>query len=161
MGVTARLLKQELLIHVDYGLPFGGVVVRYRGPISDPDVLPERVIRLLSARIPRDVQHELNELYQAFTRKVPARGPAAAASGCVIKPALATILIQDHERPEALPVAWLTYVQQWPAGHSRLEQQHLELGATDLTSGERDTLEHLRQRIKGIAWSHYQGPIDP
>ena len=160
MGVTARLLKQELLIHVDYGLPFGGVVVRYRGPISDPDVLPEQVIRLLSARIPRDVQHELDELYQAFTRRIPAPAPAAAAEGWVVRPALATILIQDHERPQALPLAWLTYVQQRPAAHSRLEQQHLELATADLTSAERDTLEHLRHRIKGIAWTHYQGPID-
>jgi hypothetical protein len=158
MGVTARLLKQELLIHVDYGLPFGGVVVRYRGPISDPDVLPERVLRLLSARIPRDVQQALDELYQAFARKIPAPDPAAA--GWVVKPALATILIQDHERPEALPLAWLTYVQQRPAGPARLEQRHLELRAVDLTSAERDSLEHLRHRIKGIAWSDYQGPID-
>jgi hypothetical protein len=30
----------------------------------------------------------------------------------------------------------------------------------DLTSAERGTLQHLRHRIKGIAWSHYQGPID-
>ena len=75
MGVTARLLKQELLIHVDYGLPFGGVMVRYRGPISEPDVLPEQVIRLLSARIPRDVQHALDELYGAFSRKIPRRRP--------------------------------------------------------------------------------------
>jgi hypothetical protein len=160
MGVTARLLKQELLIHVDYGLPFGGVVVRYRGPISDPDVLPEQVIRLLSARIPRDVQHELDELYQAFTRKIPPPAPDAAAAGWVIRPALATILIQDHERPHVMPVAWLTYVQQRPTGHARLEQQHLALGAADLTSAELDTLQHLRHRIKGIAWTHYQGPID-
>lgn len=76
MGVTTRLLKQELLIHVDYGLPFGGVVVRYRGPISDPEALPERVIRLLPARIPRDVQYELDDLYRAFTRRIPRR-PAA------------------------------------------------------------------------------------
>jgi hypothetical protein len=157
MGVTARLLKQELLIHVDYGLPFGGVVVRYRGPISEPDVLPEQVIRLLPARIPRDVQHELDELYGAFTGKIPLRAPDAA--GRVIRPALATILIQDHERPHVMPVAWLTYVRQGSAGHARLEQQHLTLGAADLTSAELDTLEHLRQRIKGIAWAHYQGPI--
>jgi hypothetical protein len=155
MGVTARLLKQELLIHVDYGLPFGGVVVRYRGPISDPDALPQQVIRLLSARIPRDVQHELDELYQGFTRKV-----TPTAAGWVIQPGLATILIQDHERPHVMPVAWLTYVQQRPASHSRLEQQHLALGTTDLTSAELDILEHLRHRIKGIAWTHYQGPVE-
>ena len=47
MGVTARLLKQELLIHVDYGLPFGDIVVRYRGPISDPEALPEQVKQIL------------------------------------------------------------------------------------------------------------------
>jgi len=160
MGVTARLLKQELLIHVDYGLPFGGVVVRYRGPISEPDVLPEQVIRLLSARIPRDVQHALDELYGAFSRKIPPPAPAAGPGDWVVQPALATILIQDHERPEALPLAWLTYVQQRPGGPSRLEQQHLALGAMDLTSAERGTLQHLGHRIKGIAWSHYQGPID-
>ncbi len=158
MGVTARLLKQELLIHVDYGLPFGGVVVRYRGPISDPDVLPEQVIRLLSARIPRDVQNELEALYQAFTRKIP-QTPSDAEAGWVIRPALATILIQDQERPDVMPVAWLTYVRQPPGGHPRLEQQHLALGVLDLTSAERDTLEHLRHRIKGIAWTHFQGPI--
>ena len=123
MGVTARLLKQELLIHVDYGLPFGDIVVRYRGPISDPDALPEQVIHLLRSGIPRDVQFELDELYQGFTRKIPPpSGPARV--GWVIQPALATILIQDHERPTGLAVAWLTYVQHVPATGPRLEQQH-------------------------------------
>jgi hypothetical protein len=159
MGVTARLLKQELLIHVDYGLPFGDIVVRYRGPISDPEALPEQVIHLLRARIPRDVQYELDELYQGCTRKIPPpSGPARV--GWVIQPALATILIQDHERPTGLAVAWLTYVQQVPATGPRLEQQHIALRAVDLTVEERSTLERLRHRIKGIAWTHYQGPID-
>ncbi len=158
MGVTARLLKQELLIHVDYGLPFGDIVVRYRGPISDPEALPEQVIHLLRARIPRDVQYELDELYQGFTRKIrPPTGPARV--GWVIQAALATILIQDHERPTGLTVAWLTYVQHVPATGPRLEQQHIALGAVDLTVEERSTLERLRHRIKGIAWTHYQGPI--
>jgi hypothetical protein len=159
MGVTARLLKQELLIHVDYGLPFGDIVVRYRGPISDPEALPEQAIHLLRARIPRDVQFELDELYQGFTRKIPSpSGPARV--GWVIQPALATILIQDHERPTGLAVAWLTYVQHVPATGPRLEQQHIALDAVDLTAEERSTLERLRHRIKGIAWTHYQGPID-
>ena len=155
MGVTARLLKQELLIHVDYGLPFGDIVVRYRGPISDPEALPEQVIHLLRARIPRDVQYELDELYQGCTRKIPPpSGPARV--GWVIQPALATILIQDHERPTGLAVAWLTYVQHVPGRG----QQHIALRAVDLTVEERSTLERLRHRIKGIAWTHYQGPID-
>ena len=59
MGVTARLLKQELLIHLDYGLPFGDVVVRYRGPLGEPEGPREQAIHLLRARIPRDVQQEL------------------------------------------------------------------------------------------------------
>jgi hypothetical protein len=158
MGVTARLLKQELLIHVDYGLPFGDTVVRYRGPISDPEALPEQVIHLLRAWIPRDVQYELDELYQGFTRKIPPP-TGLARVGWVIQPALATILIQDHERPTGLAVAWLTYVQHAPATGPRLEQQHIALGAVDLTAEERSTLERLRHRIKGIAWTHYQGPI--
>src|SRR5260370_173033 len=90
MGVSARLLKQDLLIHVDYGLSFGDIVVRYRGPISDPEALPEQVIHLLRARIPRDVQFELDELYQSFTLKIPSpTGPARV--GWVIQPALATV----------------------------------------------------------------------
>ena len=158
MGVAARLLKQELLIHVDYGLPFGDIVVRYRGPISDPEALPEQVIHLRRAQIPRDVQHQLDELYQAFTRRIPPpTGPARV--GWVIQPALATILIQDHERPMGLAVAWLTYMQHVPATGPRLEQQHLALGPPDLTAPERTTLERLRHRIKGIAWTHYQGPV--
>ena len=39
--------------------------------VIPPDPLPEQVIHLLRARIPRDVQHELDELYQAFTRRIP------------------------------------------------------------------------------------------
>jgi hypothetical protein len=46
-----------------------------------------------------------------------------------------------------------------PATGPRLEQQHIALGAVDLTVEERSTLERLRHRIKGIAWTHYQGPI--
>jgi hypothetical protein len=155
MGVTARLLKQELLIHLDYGLPFGDVVVRYRGPLGEPEGLPEQVIHLLRARIPRDVQHELDDLYQAFTQRIP----APAGVGGMVQPALATLLIQDQERPPGLPLAWLTYIQQVPAAGPHLEQQHLALGAADLTSQERSTLERLRHRIKGIAWTHYQGPV--
>jgi hypothetical protein len=155
MGVTARLLKQELLIHLDYGLPFGDVVVRYRGPLGEPDGLPERVIHLLRTRIPRDVQYELDELYQAFARRIPA---PAEVDG-IVKPALATILIQDHERPPGLALAWLTYVQQVPGAGPRLEQQHLALCAAELTPHERSVLERLRHRIKGIAWTHYQGPV--
>jgi hypothetical protein len=41
----------------------------------------------------------------------------------------------------------------------RLEQQHIALGEADLTSEERLTLDRLRHRIKGVAWTHYQGPI--
>ena len=155
MGVTARLLKQELLIHLDYGLPLGDVVVRYRGPLGEPDGLPERVIHLLRVRIPRDVQYELDELYEAFARRIP----APAEVGGIVKPALATILIQDHERPPGLALAWLTYVQQLPAAGPHLEQQHLALCAVDLTPHERSVLERLRHRIKGIAWTHYQGPV--
>ena len=159
MSVTARLLKQELLIHVDYGLPFGGVVVRYRGPISDPEALPERVIRLLSARIPRDVQYELDDLYRAFTRRIPPPPSASAPAGWIIRPALATILIQDHERPPGQALARLTYVRHGPATGSHLDQEHIELGAADLTPADRTSLERLRHRIKGIAWTHYQGPV--
>jgi hypothetical protein len=155
MGVTARLLKQELLIHLDYGLPFGDVVVRYRGPLGEPEGLPEQVIHLLRVRIPRDVQYELDDLYQAFARRIP----APAEPDGTVQPALATILIQDQERPPELALAWLTYVQQARAAGSRLEQQHLALGAADLTPQERSTLERLRHRIKGIAWTHYQGPV--
>ncbi|HTI56298.1 MAG TPA: hypothetical protein VMC04_18825 [Verrucomicrobiae bacterium] len=155
MGVTARLLKQELLIHLDYGLPFGDVVVRYRGPLGEPEGLPEQVISLLRARIPRDVQHELDDLYQAFARRIP---PPAEPDGTV-QPALATILIQDQERPPELALAWLTYVREAPGARTRLEQQHLALGAADLSPPERSTLERLRHRIKGIAWTHYQGPV--
>jgi hypothetical protein len=84
MGVTARLLKQELLIHLDYGLPLGDVVVRYRGP------------------------------YQGFGRRIPT---PVEVDG-IVRPALATI--PPHER---------------------------------------SVLERLRHRIKGIAWTHYQGPV--
>src|SRR5260370_9345415 len=159
MGVSARLLKQELLIHVDSGLSVGDIVVGSRGPISDPEALPEQVIHLLRARIPRDVQFELDELYQSFTLKIPSpTGPARV--GWVIQPALATILVQDHERPTGLAVAWLTYVQHVPATGPRLEQQHIALDAVDLTVEDRSPLERLRHPIKGIAWTHYQRPID-
>jgi len=154
MGVTARLLKQELLIHLDYGLPFGDVVVRYRGPLGEPEGPREQAIHLLRARTPRDVQQELDDLYQAFVRRIP----PAEADG-TIQPALATILIQDQERPPDLALAWLTYVRRGPAAGSRLEQEHLALGAADLTPPERSTLERLRHRVKGIAWTHYQGPV--
>jgi hypothetical protein len=159
MGVTARLLKHELLIHVDYGLPFGSLVVRYRGPISDPDAVPEQAIQLPRARIPRDVQDELDELYHGFTRRIPPPTPAETPTGWIIRPALATILIQDPERPPGLALAWLTYVQQLRALDERLEQQHLAFLAVDLTAAERTTLERLRHRVKGIAWAHYQGPV--
>src|SRR5260370_12926220 len=113
MGVSARLLKQELLIHVDYGLSFGDIVVRYRGPISDPEALPEQVIHLLRARIPRDVQFELDELYQSFTLKIPSpTGPARVR--WVIQPALATLLVQHHQRPTALPAPSLPSLHHRP-----------------------------------------------
>jgi hypothetical protein len=159
MGVTARLLKQELLIHVDYGLPFGGLVVRYRGPISEPGALPEQVIHLARRLVPRDVQYELDDLYAGLARRIPPPASGHAPAGWVIRPALATILVQDQERPPGLPLAWLNYIQQVVATGERLEQQHIALGEADLTSEERRALDRLRHRIKGVAWTHYQGPI--
>lgn len=114
---------------MDDGLPFGGVVVRYRGPISDPEALPEQVIHLLRTRIPRDVQYEVDDLDPALTRRIPPPLAGSAPAGWIIRPAPATILIQDQERPPGLALAWLTYVQQVPATGQRLEQQHIALGA--------------------------------
>ena len=160
MGVAARLLKQELLIHLDYGLPFGDVVVRYRGPVGAPETLPEQVVDLLRARVPRDVQFELDVLYQALTRRIPPPPANRAPDGWIIRPALATVLIQDQKRPSELPLAWLTYVQQGPAAGERLEQRDIAVSAGDFTPDERSALDRLRYRIKGIAWAHYQGPVD-
>src|SRR5260370_12015324 len=102
VGVTARLLKEELLIHVDYGLSFGDIVVRYRGPISDPEALPEQVIHPLRARIPRDVQYELDQLYQGCTRQIPPpTGPPRV--GWSAQPPPATILIPPTYPPTKHP----------------------------------------------------------
>ena len=159
MGVAARLLKQELLIHLDYGLPLGGIIVRYRGPINDPDALPEQVVEVLRARVPRDVQFELDVLYEALTRRIAPPPGGRAPNGWVIRPALATVLIQDQQRPSGLPLAWLTYVQQVPTS-GPLEQRDIALNVADFTPSERATLDRLRYRIKAIAWAHYQGPVD-
>lgn len=157
--VFPLLAKHELVIHLDYGPPVAGLEIRYRYPFSAPDAFPERVVRIQQHRILRDVLRDLDILYHGLTKRIrtPVGLPYAAVDP-VTRPIVATIVIQDQRRSHELPLARLCYPEDVPGNGSRVERE-VRMEAGDFTADERVSWDRLRKRIKGIAWTHYQGAV--
>lgn len=158
-GVFPLLAKHELVIHLDYGPPVAGLKIRYRYPFRTPDAFPERVVRIPQHQILRDVLRDLDILYQGLTNRVPVpAGPPDTGVVPHTRPAIATIVIQDQRRAQELPLARLCYPED-VAGNGSQAEREVHMEAEDFTADERLAWDRLRKRIKGIAWTHYQGAV--
>ncbi|MGH7367499.1 MAG: hypothetical protein ACREK9_13915 [Candidatus Rokuibacteriota bacterium] len=151
LGGFSRPAKHQLVIHVDYGPPPAGLQVRYSYPFNAFQVSPERILRIPEDQILRDVLRYLDLLHKGLTDRIPIPTP-------VRRPAAATIVIQDESHRLELPLAWLTYEEEGPTTGSRAERQ-VRMSPRDFTADELSSWDRLRQRIKGIAWTHYQGVV--
>ena len=82
------------------------------------------------------------------------RNPACPDRVC--RSPVATIVIQDELQD--LPVAWLDYEEEGPEIGSRVERE-IRMNAPDFTADEVSSWDRLRQRIRGMAWAHYQRTV--
>lgn len=149
--------KHQLVIHLDYGPAILGLEIRYRYPLSTLHVSPERVIRIPQDQILRDVLRHLDHLVRGLTLRIPSPSdPPCPDRMC--RPIGATIAIQDERPGHELPLAWLTYEEDGSELDSRVGKE-IRMTRRDFTPDEVSSWDRLRQRIKGIAWAHYQGAV--
>jgi hypothetical protein len=153
--VFSLLGKHQLVVHLDYGPALLGLEIRYSYPLSALHLSPERVIRIPQDQILRDVLRHLDHLVKGLTGRIPApSGPPCQDRVC--RPTGATIVIQDGRRGHEQPLAWLNYEDEGPEIGSRVGKS-VRMTPPDFTPDEFSSWDRLRQRIRGIAWAHYQG----
>ena len=154
--VFSLLGKHELVVQVDYGPAPLGLKIRYSYPLSAVHLSPERVVRIPHDQILRDVARHLDHLVKGLAARIP---PLAglACEGRRCQPTSATIVIQDRQHGNELPVAWLNYAEEGPE-MSRVGKV-IRMNPHDFTADELSSWNRLRQRIKGIAWAHHQGAV--
>jgi len=153
--IFSLLGKHQLVVHLDYDPATLQLEVRYRYPLSSLHASPERVIRIPKDQILRDVLRHLTHLVKGLADRIPrAVGPACRERVC--RPTAATIVIQDELQD--LPIAWLDYVEEGPEVGSRVGRE-IRMSPPDFTADEVCSWDRLRQRIRGIAWAHYQGSV--
>jgi hypothetical protein len=151
--VFSLLGKHQLVVHLDYDPATEELEIRYRYPLSSLHASPERVIRIPKEQILRDVLRHLTHLVRGLADRIPHPvGPACPDRVC--RSPVATIVIQDEVQD--LPIAWLDYEEEGPEIGSRRE---IRMNAPDFTADEVCSWDRLRQRIRGIAWAHYQGTV--
>jgi len=151
-------LKHQLLIHLDYSLTSDDLEVRYSYPFSGEHKLPEQVIRFSGDTIPNSIRSELLKLVEWLLSSIPkpeaVRLPHVQAEP-TITPGVVTIVIQDQERSQALPIARAYYLEEVAPIGSRVERSvHKERG--EFPAVQRESWNRLRQLIKGLAWRDYQ-----
>jgi len=157
--VFSLLGKHELVVQLDYGPAPLGLKIRYSYPLSAVHLSPERVIRIPHDQILRDVARHLDSLVDGLTARIPPpAGLACEVRRC--QPTSATIVIQDRRHGDELPVAWLNYEEDGdgPEIGSGVGKV-IRMDPQDFTADELSSWNRLRQRIKGIAWAHYQGAV--
>jgi hypothetical protein len=155
--VFSLLGKHQLVIHLDYGPAVLGLEIRYSYPLSTLHVSPERVIRIPQGLILRDVLRHLELLVRGLTARIPSpSGPPRQDRIC--RPIGATIAIQDDRHGHELPLAWLAYEEDGQESGSRVGKE-IRMTQRDFTPDEFSSWDRLRQRIRGIAWAHYQGAV--
>jgi hypothetical protein len=153
--VFSLLGKHQLVVHLDYDPATVELEIRYRYPLSSLHVSPERVIRIPKDQILRDVFRHLTHLVRGLADRIPQpAGPSCRDRVC--RPTVATIVIQDELQD--LPVAWLDYEEEGPEIGSRVGRE-IRINAPDFTADEVCSWDRLRQRIRGMAWAHYQGTV--
>lgn len=149
--VFALLGKHQLVVHLDCGPVLSDLEIRYSYPLNAVQVSTERVIRIPKDQVLRDVHRHLDHLVKGLTARMPA-GPASPDR--VNRPTGATILIQDGRQGHDLPLAWLNYEEDG----ARVGKS-ITMNPDDFTPDELSSWDRLRQRVRGIAWAHYQGAV--
>jgi hypothetical protein len=155
--VFSLLGKHQLVVHLDYDPAILGLEIRYSYPLSALHVSAERVIRIPQDQILRDVHRHLDHLIKGLTARIPApSGPPCQDRAC--RPTGATIVIQDGRLGHDLPLAWLNYEEEGPEVGVRVAKA-IRMNPHDFSPNEFSSWDRLRQRIRGIAWVHYQGAV--
>ena len=154
--VFSLLGKHELVVHLDYGPALLGLAIRYSCPLSAVHLSPERVVRIPQDQILRDVSRHLDHLVKGLTARIPPPS-GLACEDRLCRPTGATIVLQDRQHGNELPLAWLNYEEDGPEIGSL--GKVIRMSPPDFTAEELSSWNRLRQRIKGIAWAHHQGAV--
>lgn len=155
--IFALLGKHQLVVHLDCDPVLSDLQIRYSYPLNAVQVSAERIIRIPRDQVLRDVHRHLDHLVKGLTARMPPpAGPAGPDRVC--RPTGATILIQDGRQGHELPLAWLRYEEDGASLGSRVGKA-ITMNPDDFTTGEFSSWDRLRQRVRGIAWAHYQGAV--
>jgi hypothetical protein len=155
--VFSLLGKHQLVVRLDYDPAMVGLEIRYSYPLNALQVSAERVIRIPQDQILRDVRRHLDHLVNGLTARIPPpSSPPCQDRLC--RPTGVTIVIQDGRPGHELPVAWLSYEEEGPEIGSRVGKA-IRMNPHDFSPDECSSWDRLRQRIRGIAWAHYQGAV--
>ena len=151
--VFALLGKHQLVVHLDCDPVLSDLEIRYSYPLNAVQVSTERTIRIPKDQVLRDVHRHLDHLVKGLTARMPTpAGPAGPDRVC--RPTGATILIQDGRQGHELPLARLNYEEDG----ARVGKS-ITMNPDDFTPDEFSSWDRLRQRVRGIAWAHYQGAV--
>jgi hypothetical protein len=155
--VSSLVGKHQLVVHLHCEPAIVGLQIRYSYPLDALRVSAERVIRIPQEQILRDVRRHLDHLVKALTARIPPpSGPPCQDR--ISRPTGATIVIQDGRPGHELPLAWLNCEEEGPEIGSRVGKA-VRMDPHDFTADEFSSWDRLRQRIRGIAWVHYQGAV--
>ena len=124
---------------------------------SSPYAIREQVIRLTADQISAKVKGDLDTLVGALSDRIlasPVRLPSREVNP-LIRWANTTIVIQDAQRKDELPLMRMYYLEEISEVESQVERE-VRMTADSFSSHEREAWERLRKAIKGIAWHDYQ-----
>jgi|SRR5208283_99353 len=151
---TEQRVPHQLMIHLDYH-PNGALEIRYSYPLSTPHALSEQVIRLAPGEVPEQLRKELTEIVAWLHARLDVR-PVRIPHGEVLpgtRDGILTVVVQDQRR--SLPVARLYCYEEIRELGSQFERE-LRMEATDFSSKQLAVWKSVRQKIKGMAWAHFQ-----
>jgi hypothetical protein len=156
---TEQRVPHQLMIHLDYH-PNGALEIRYSYPFSTPHALSEQVIQLASGEVSEQLRKELTEIIDWLHARLDVR-PVRIPYGEIlpgVRDGILTVVVQDQRR--SLPVARLYCYEEIKELGSQVEQE-LRMEATDFTSKQLAVWKWVREKIKGMAWVHFQKKMKP
>jgi hypothetical protein len=151
---TEQRVPHQLMIHLDYH-PNGALEIRYSYPFSAPHALSEQVIRLAPGEVPEPLRKELTEIVDWLHARLNVR-PVRFPHGELLpgtRDGILTVVVQDQRR--SLPVARLYCYEEIRELGSQVERE-LRMEATDFSSKQLAVWKSVREKIKGMAWAHFQ-----
>jgi len=122
--------------------------------------LSEQVIRLAPGEVPEQLRKKLTEIVDWLHARLDVR-PVRIPYGEIlpgVRDGILTVVVQDQRR--SLPVARLYCYEEIKELGSQVEQE-LRMEATDFTSKQLAVWKWVREKIKGMAWVHFQKKMKP